>query len=48
MHPHPQTIFALVPGEALVTYTTSCLSDQYETLEPVFSKITSSFKIDSI
>lgn len=43
-----QTIFALIPGEALVTYTTNCLSEQYETLQPVFAKITNSFKIGSI
>jgi hypothetical protein len=32
----------------LVTYTTNCLSEQYEELEPVFKKITESFKIGSI
>jgi hypothetical protein len=42
-----QTIFGLIPGEMLVTYTASCLDEQFPELEETFKDITASFKISS-
>lgn len=46
---HLTTLFALITisgtGECLATYTTSCLEDQWTVLEPVFDKITKSFRV---
>ena len=41
----PQTVFGMVPGECLVSFSASCLEDRYPDLEVVLSDIATSFSI---